>query len=131
MNRRRLLAAVWIAGATVPLLLATVFFVGCCALPFHRVAHKVLMPICHFAMSIMPADDLAESDALPPAREQQEPVRRIATQVPRVFRLAAIETPARSIAPGAATEYRSFISLGAIRCDRDVGLHLLDETFLI
>lgn len=128
--KRRIVAAVWIAGATVPLLLATVVFVGCCALPFHKVTHKVLMPICHFAASVMPGDAPADADTLP-AREKQEPVKRFTTRVPAVFRLAAVSTPARTIAPTASTEYRSFISLGAVRCDRDVGLHVLVETFLI
>jgi len=30
-----------------------------------------------------------------------------------------------------AASHRSFISLGATRCDQDVGLHLFIETFLI
>jgi hypothetical protein len=29
------------------------------------------------------------------------------------------------------TAYRNFIALGAVRCDRDVGLHVLIVTFLI
>jgi hypothetical protein len=33
--------------------------------------------------------------------------------------------------PIAVTGYRSFISHGAVRCDRDVGLHVLVETFRI
>ena len=46
--RRRFVAAAWIAGATVPLLMATVFIVGCCVLPFHDVMHR-LMPVCAMA----------------------------------------------------------------------------------
>lgn len=134
MNRR-VVAAVWIAGATVPLLLAAVFLVGCCVLPFHRVAHK-LMPICEMAATVIGgdrADHDHEHDAVPPppAREKQEPVKRIATEVPDLFRLAAVGTTPRAIAPTATTAYRSFITLGAVRCDRDVGLHALVETFLI
>lgn len=133
--RRRVIAAVWITGATVPLLLATVFLVGCCVLPFHSIAHK-LMPICDMAASILRGDHAAqdhEHEATPPApaREKQEPVKRIATEVPAVFRLAAISGTSRAIAPTATTAYRSFITLGAVRCDRDVGLHVLVETFLI
>jgi hypothetical protein len=128
--RRRVIAAAWIAGATVPLLLATVFLVGCCVLPFHQVAHK-LMPICDMAASMMRGDAHADHDATPPAPEKQEPVKRIVTRVTSVFRLAAITAPQIVVAPNATTAYRSFISLGAIRCDRDVGLHVLVETFLI
>ena len=135
MNRRRLIAAAWITGATVPFLVATVFLVGCCVLPFHAVMHK-LMPICETAASIMRGDHGAEGhdhDAVPPSpgREKQEPVKRIATEVPALFRLAVVSEAERSLAPSATTAYRSFISLGAVRCDRDVGLHVLVETFLI
>lgn len=135
MKRRRLIAAVWITGATVPFLVATVFLVGCCVLPFHAVMHK-LMPICETAASIMRGDHGADGhdhDAVPPppGREKQEPVKRIATEVPALFRLAVVSEAERSVAPSATTAYRSFISLGAVRCDRDVGLHVLVETFLI
>lgn len=133
--KRRLIATAWIAGATVPLLLATVFVVGCCVLPFHHIAHK-LMPICEMAASIMrgePAEHDHEHEATPPApaREKQEPVKRIATEVPLMFRLAAVTAAECAAAPTATTGYRSFITLGAVRCDRDVGLHVLVETFLI
>ena len=130
--RRRIIAAVWIAGATVPLLLATVFLFGCCVLPFHQVMHK-LMPVCDIATAFM-RGDVADHDATPaaPAREKQEPAKRIATQLPPVFRLPAAAVPQRlTPTPAATTAYRSFITLGAIRCDRDVGLHVLVETFLI
>lgn len=133
--RRRAIAVAWIAGTTVPLLLATVFLVGCCVLPFHQIAHK-LMPICEMAANVIRGDHAGqdhEHDAVPPApaREKQEPVKRIATEVPNLFRLAAVTAEARAIAPTATTAYRSFIALGAMRCDRDVGLHVLVETFLI
>jgi len=131
--KRRLIIAAWIAGLTVPALLATVFLVGCCVLPFHGVMHK-LMPICDMAASIMRGDHGADGhdhDAMPPAREKQEPVKRIATTIPDTFRFAAASSADRVSAPSAGTSYRSFITLGAIRCDRDVGLSVLDHTFLI
>ena len=132
--RRKAIAAAWIAGTTVPLVLASLFLVGCCALPFHGVIHK-LMPICEMAASVIRGDRAAhdQHEATPPspAREKQEPVQRIATEVPHLFRLAAAAGKPRAIAPAATTAYRSFITLGAVRCDRDVGLHVLVETFLI
>lgn len=130
--RRRVIAAAWIVGATVPVLMGTVFLVGCCVLPFHGVVHR-LMPICQMAVSVLRGEQPADHDhgAVPPAREKQEPVKRIATQVPSVFRLAGATASERTIAPSAANGYRSFITLGAVRCDRDVGLHVLVETFLI
>jgi hypothetical protein len=127
--KRRLLAAAWIAGATVPLLLVTVYVFGCCVLPFHGVMHKV-MPVCHMAMGMIAGTDDGENPAAP-AKEKQEPVKRIATEVPRVFRLAADSSAPRAAAPDAVAGYRSFISLGAVRCDQDVGLHVFVETFRI
>jgi hypothetical protein len=128
MNRR-LIAALWIAGATIPLLAATLFVVGCCALPFHHLMHKV-MPVCRMALDAFRIDDAADGAEQPatPAHEKQEPVK-IAVHAGRSWRL-----PATATAPpltAAAAGYRSFITLGAIRCDRDVGLHLLVDTFRI
>lgn len=130
--KRRTIAAIWITGSTVPVLMATVFVFGCCVLPFHQIAHK-LMPICEMAASVMRGDhDTHEHEATPPpAREKQEPVKRIATEVPNVFRLSAVAGEARPLTNTAASGYRSFITLGAVRCDRDVGLHVFVETFLI
>ena len=130
--KRAAIAVAWIVGATVPLLLATVFLVGCCVLPFHQTLHRV-MPICSAVASFMSGGHAGHDAAQPsaPAREKQEPVKRMATEVPLVFRLAAVPAAERIGAPNAATGYRSFIALGAIRCDQDVGLHLLVETFRI
>jgi hypothetical protein len=128
--KRRAVAALWITGATVPLLMATVLVVGCCALPFHHVVHK-LMPICDMALSVMRGGSDADAVPASPSREKQEPVKRIATEVPHAFRLARVMTESGVTAAAMATSYRSFITLGAMRCDRDVGLHLLVETFLI
>ena len=133
--KRRLIIAASIAGMTVPALLATVFLLGCCLLPFHGVMHK-LMPVCDMAASIMRGDHGADGHghdeaAVPPAREKQEPVKRIALAVPDAFRFAAASSALRVTNPSATTSYRSFITLGAIRCDRDVGLSVLDHTFLI
>ena len=50
--KRTAIAAVWIVGATVPLLASVVFVFGCCVLPFHGYIHKV-MPLCHMAVGLM------------------------------------------------------------------------------
>jgi hypothetical protein len=129
--RRRVVAAVWIAGATVPLLLATVFLFGCCVLPFHGVMHR-LMPACSMvtngAMNAMRGHD-AQSQV--PAREKQEPVKRIAVTLSEMTR--TLSTSAQSMRPrlSSPAAYRSSISLGALRCDQDVGWHVLVATFLI
>ena len=85
------------------------------------------MPLCGLARGILHHD---QQQPLP-ARNKQEPVKRIATEVPRAFHLATASAPPRRLASADATTYRSFIALGAVRCDRDVGLHLLVGTLLI
>lgn len=132
--RRRIVAAVWVAGATVPLLAATVFLVGCCVLPFHGVIHK-LMPLCEMATSFMRSDhaDDHPNDAVPPApaRETQEPVKRLVSLPGTSAAAIGAAVDARPLAVSAASAPRSFMTLGAVRCDQDVGLHVLDSTFLI
>jgi hypothetical protein len=128
--RRRWVAAAWIAGATVPLLLATIFLVGCCVLPFHGVMHR-LMPVCAMAVNMMSGNHADHAQPPVPAREKQEPVKRIATVMPSPFRLAAIDGARQNLAPSPASAYRSYISLGAVRCDQDIGLHALVDTFRI
>lgn len=130
--RRRLIASIWIAGATVPLLAGTILIVGCCALPFHQVIHRV-MPLCEAAMRVMSGDTDDGQGERPsaPAREKQEPVPRIVTIVPSSCRFAGSTATPLIPSTRSGTGYRSFIALGALRCDHDVGLHVLDETFLI
>jgi hypothetical protein len=133
MRRRTLIAAAWVFGATVPLLLGAVFLVGCCILPFHGLIHK-LAPICETAAAMMTGDhhDGDHHDPAPaaPARQKDEPVKRIVTEASEVFRLTPATVPHLAAAT-AATDYRSFISLGASRCDQDIGLYVLVDSFLI
>src|SRR5438552_4026920 len=129
--KRTFVAAAWIAGSTITLLVATVFIFGCCVLPFHGVIHR-LMPLCQTAAAIMSGqhhhDPAAQTPM--PAREKQEPVKRMSTELPFAFGVARPSVQLRTATPTAAAGYRSFISLGATRCDQDVGLHLFIETFL-
>jgi hypothetical protein len=130
--RRTVIAAAWIAGTTAPLVAALVFLFGCCALPFHAYIHKA-MPLCHLAMEFVSGEHADHHDGAQqlPARAKQEPVKRIATEVPRSFQLAALTSALRATVPTDASAYRSFISLGALRCDQDVGLYALTSTLLI
>jgi hypothetical protein len=130
--RRTAIAAAWIAGATVPLLAAVVFVFGCCVLPFHGYLHKA-MPLCHLAVDFIGGEhgDSGRGQQPLPARAKQEPVKRMATEVPRSFRLAALSGVAHGARPIGTSTYRSFIALGALRCDQDVGLHLLAGALLI
>lgn len=131
--KRTAIAVAWIAGTTVPILAASVFLFGCCVLPFHAYIHKA-MPLCHLAMEVIGGEhgDHHNGAQQPlPAREKQEPSKRIATDVPRSFQLAALSWVHRVATPINTSAHRSFISLGALRCDQDVGLHLLVRTLLI
>ncbi|HJQ39812.1 MAG TPA: hypothetical protein VKB93_21925 [Thermoanaerobaculia bacterium] len=117
--RRAFIIAAWIAGTTLPLLVATVFYFGCCVLPFHRVLHEVA-PLCHAAST---SHDNDPHDTVPPAK-------RITGIAPSSIRLASIAAERFDPLPRPVA-YRDFIAHGAVRCDRDVGLHLLVETFRI
>jgi hypothetical protein len=131
--RRTAIAAAWIVGTTVPLLSAVIFVFGCCVLPFHAYIHKA-MPLCHLAMEVISSSHGDHHDRAQqplPARAKQEPVKRMATSLPRVFSLAAVSSTRQTAAALDAISYRSFISLGAVRCDQDVGLYLLAGTLLI
>ena len=127
--KRTAIAAVWIIGATVPLVASVVLVFGCCVLPFHAYIHKAI-PLCHVAIGMMTGEQHGPAQQQVPASKKQQPVPRIASEVPRVFQLsmAAASSP---IAVTFITDYRSFVTLGALRCDRDVGLHVLIATFLI
>lgn len=134
MNRR-LIAAVWVTGMTIPLLAGAVFLIGCCVLPFHRVIHQ-LLPLCDMAAKVVSSEhaDGHDHNAQPssPAREKQEPMPRLAMELSSTFRVLLTSTAVlRTPVPRSETAYRSYMSLGAVRCDQDVGLHLLDQTFLI
>lgn len=120
--KRTAIAAAWVAGATIPLLMAAVFVFGCCVLPFHHVIHKV-MPLCHTAVAMLMGGH--QEEKAPPAKAQ-----RFDTEAPQSARLRVVDA-ARIHTSTAIKHYRSFITLGAVRCDRDVGLHVLDDTFLI
>ncbi|HEX8151541.1 MAG TPA: hypothetical protein VF698_00385 [Thermoanaerobaculia bacterium] len=128
--RRKVIAAVWIAAALLPLLMASLFVFGCCVLPFHQVVHKA-MPVCGMAADMM-RGGAHDDHATPPAREKQEPVQRMVTTLTPAFRFFAASAPQQVVvASASAAAYRSFITLGAIRCDSDIGLHALFDTFLI
>jgi hypothetical protein len=131
--KRRVIAAIWIGGATIPLLFATIYVAGCCVLPFHGVMHK-LMPVCRMAVEAFRIDESATHRSDQPAtpaegKTQSTKVSWAATRHSQ--RVMAFVTAQAILSPVAATAYRSFITLGAIRCDRDVGLHLLVDTFRI
>ncbi|MEA2417572.1 MAG: hypothetical protein QOI58_4229 [Thermoanaerobaculia bacterium] len=127
--RRTAIAAAWIFGTTVPLLASVVWVFGCCVLPFHAYIHKAI-PLCHVAIGVMTGEQHGSRQQQVPASKKQEPPPRMTTDMPRTFQLSTTASSS-AIARSPITAYRNFIALGAVRCDRDVGLHLLIVTFLI
>jgi hypothetical protein len=127
--RRTAIAAAWIFAATVPLLGGAIFVFGCCVLPFHAYIHKA-MPFCHVAIGTMTGEQHGSPQQQLPAPRKQEPAPRMTTELPRTFHLS-LAASSSAIARNPITAYRNFVSLGAVRCDRDVGLLLLIATFLI
>lgn len=117
-------------GSVVPLTLAGLFVFGCCVLPFHRTLHKVA-PLCHITASLTPAAQHQDST---PAREKTEQTvnKSVPTDLTARAEVVVDHTPSALQAVRAHPGYRSFVSLGALRCDEDVGAHLsLLDTFRI
>ncbi|MCA1792231.1 MAG: hypothetical protein LC667_21015 [Thioalkalivibrio sp.] len=131
--RVRLVAAAWIAGATLPLLAATVFRFACCVLPFHGTIHD-LMPGCEMAARLMgsgPEDHDRKAQPPSTAPEKQEPAKRMVADSSPGVRILVVSHDQGPFCSSEKPAYRSFITLGALRCDQDVGLHVLVKTFLI
>jgi hypothetical protein len=127
--RRTLIAVTWIAGTTVPLLMAVTFIFGCCVLPFHRFIHRA-MPFCSMAAGMLAGEH--HQPASLPSHEKQQPAKRIASELPAGARTTVtVLVSALRLRQWNAASHRSFISLGATRCDQDVGLHLIIVTLLI
>ena len=132
--KRTLIAMTFLCGSTIPIVLAAVFLFGCCVLPFHHVLHRVV-PFCHIATGILNGhhQDEAHHPSPPPSSKQDQATPRLLSA------LRVNESPARAMtfalarhAAQSRIAYRSFISLGASRCDQDVGLTaVLLETFRI
>jgi hypothetical protein len=93
------------------------------------------MPLCETAAGVVRGAhvDDHEHDAVPPAptREKQEPVKRIVTILGSGTPAIDAFGDARPLPVSASSAPRTFMTLGAVRCDQDVGLNVLDSTFLI
>jgi len=124
--KRVAIATTCLLGATVPVLFAIVFYFGCCVLPFHHAMHH-LMPICTVARQMVARG--RESDerqmATPGTAKDQQADPRAVTSAHGRGANRTSSAVARLDVAASAVGYRSFISLGATRCDADVGAHLL------
>jgi len=118
-------AAIWVAAMTLPAIVATVFLVGCCVLPFHGLIHKVL-PLCEIAANVMRGEDHHDHGSTQPVPvpEKQQSAKGLGKMLMPIGNVGPAlhvlgDTPATT--PAA---YRSFMTLGAVRCDDDVGTRL-------
>jgi len=123
--KRFAIAIAILAGTTIPALIATVWLFGCCVLPLHRVMHR-LVPLCRIA--IAHHDNSQQSSTAP--QEKQRSLQHFKAELTPAFGVTVTQVASLLIVDSQAA-YRSFITLGAVRCDRDVGLHTLLGTFLI
>lgn len=124
-----------LTGLAVPSALAAMFVFGCCILPFHKYLHGA-MPLCHLASEVLAGHHDGDGHGShhpatqPPSREKLSfGSSSVETFVPA--RLFIMTDAIRRSLDAARSNYRSFISLGAMRCEDDVGLQLLLTTFRI
>jgi hypothetical protein len=126
MSRRGVVLLTWLAASAVPFVLAVVL-VGCCALPFHGLVHR-LLPLCAMAETALTvhqeAADGHEHPATPPQKNDDHGRARPAVKPePRTLLLAALPAGSlRALPPSVVL--RSQLSPGAFRCDDDVGTRL-------
>ena len=131
VTKRAAIAAAWLVATTVPLLVAIVFTFGCCVLPFHHVLHR--LPLCHVAAELLhaahgegDADSAGHHSATPAPSKQQVPGPQLVTTLtsrPAFGSAAAVAAMRRATLSSAG--HRNVITLGALRCDQDVGLHIV------
>lgn len=103
---------------------------GCCVLPFHAVMHR-LVPICQLSMAMVQGSDAHSSEQTTTAPTQKQGgAERAAPELTTRFSFP-VSSPSPAVVSATPAAYRSRISLGAMRCDSDVGLHTLLVTWLI
>ena len=126
--KRAAIALGLIAGTLVPALVATVWLFGCCVLPFHHTLHRIV-PLCRLAIGFA---HTRQSDPQPSSapQEKQRPTPRLVAELTAPFCVSVVHELSPLVASAPAAR-RSFMTLGAMRCDRDVGLHTFLSTFLI
>jgi hypothetical protein len=117
----------WSAGTLVPAALAIVFLFGCCTLPFHRIVHRYL-PLCGGIVKLLATAPPTNAGAPTPTTA---PPSRLRIVPGKALALSIGSLRATLSAPPLRPSLRSVMSLGALRCDRDVGWHLLLSVFLV
>lgn len=129
LMKRPLLALVIALGTLLPAVVVAAFVFGCCVLPFHQALHRV-MPLCHVAADVLRGTESESSQPLLPAQATERATRISPSLVPDLFPSASLPGAVLT-APASSGALRSYITLGALRCDDDIGLVLLLNTFRI
>jgi len=121
-----------VLGTTVPVLIATLFIFGCCVLPFHKVIHSVA-PLCTMAAGMMTGQHHHEDpqETQVPASEKQNQTSKFSTELTACSPLLHSDVSHPSLIPAGRQGLRDLVSLGALRCDQDVGSAALLQTFRI
>ncbi len=129
--KRAAIATSIVLGTTVPALVATVFIFGCCVLPFHKFIHTVA-PLCTMAAGMMTGqhDAAPQQTPLPPA-EKQNHASKFSTELTASFSAVNPAVSHRNLLPADRKGLRDQVTLGALRCDQDVGSDVLLQTFRI
>jgi hypothetical protein len=124
-----------LTGFAVPSALAAIFVFGCCILPFHKYLHGA-MPLCHLASGVLAGhhdgdEHGADHPATPPPSRERLTSGLPSADNPVQARLFVTTAQLRHRPEPPRSDLRSFMAQGAVRCESDVGLHLLHTTFLI
>ena len=129
--KRATIATSIVLGTTVPALAATLFIFGCCVLPFHKVIHSVA-PLCTMAAGMMTGQHHgADEQPQVPAAEKQNQPSKFSTELTARYSAVLRDASHRNVIPADRKGVRDQVSLGALRCDQDVGSAVLLQTFRI
>ena len=124
-----------LTGFAVPSALAGIFVFGCCIFPFHKYLHGA-MPLCHLASGVLAGhhdgdEHGGDHPATPPPSREKLSIASSSVVASVAVRLFMTTDVTRQRFDTARSDHRSVISLGAVRCENDVGLQLLLTTFRI
>jgi hypothetical protein len=123
--KRIFLAGLCFAGVAVPAMVTSVFVFGCCALPFHKTIHR-LFPVCGGMVKALAPE--SHHDQTTPPKGNANPSIAHAIFAKRLPSFTFFSSPAAIVQPLRPIDR---IAQSAMRCDDDVGLHLLLALLLI
>jgi hypothetical protein len=126
--KKRIIVAGWLTWTTLSFIVTFACLFDCCSMPFQRLLHIGMPPHCSHMRMAAPQTPDDVRDAAAPGRSA--PNGKAAPIAPHlVADTRAAVNGSTHLAP--LHLRRTLIAHGALRCDRDVGLHLLNATFLL